>query len=52
MVASFTTPLCVATVQGTTPIAAACSISGTTVTVTAATSNSATWAVFFFGNPN
>jgi hypothetical protein len=52
MGASFTTPLCVATVQGAVPIAAACSISGTTVTVTAASSNSATWAVFFFGNPN
>jgi hypothetical protein len=50
--ASFTAPLCVATVQGTTPIAAACSISGTTATITAASSNSATWAVFFFGNPN
>lgn len=50
--ASFTTPLCVATVQGSTPIAAACSISGTTATVTAASANSAMWAVFFFGNPN
>jgi hypothetical protein len=39
---------CLAQVQGATPIAAACSISGTTATVTAASSNSATWAVFTF----
>ncbi|MGC1620734.1 MAG: hypothetical protein WA765_19755 [Candidatus Acidiferrum sp.] len=39
---------CLAQVQGATPIAAACSISGTTVTVTAASSNSATWAIFVF----
>ncbi len=41
-------PRCVATVQGTTPIAAACSISGTTLTITAASSNSATWAAYIF----
>ena len=35
---------CTATVQGSTPIAAACSISSGTLTVTAASSNSATWA--------
>lgn len=39
---------CLAQVQGTTPLAAACSILGTTATVTAASSNSATWAVFIF----
>ena len=39
---------CLAQVQGGTPIAGACSISGTTATVTAASSNSATWAVFIF----
>jgi hypothetical protein len=39
---------CLAQAQGATPIAAACSISGTTVTVTAASSNSATWSVFIF----
>jgi len=39
---------CLAQVQGSTPIAAACSISGTTATITAASSNSATWAVFIF----
>ncbi|HEY2546150.1 MAG TPA: hypothetical protein VGI46_08805, partial [Candidatus Acidoferrum sp.] len=39
---------CLAQVQGSTAIAAACSISGTTATVTAASSNSATWAVFVF----
>jgi Pectate lyase superfamily protein len=35
---------CSATVQGSTPIAGACSISGTTLTVTASSSNSDTWA--------
>jgi hypothetical protein len=49
---AYTTPGCVATVQGTTPIAAACSVSSTTVTITAASSNTATWGVFVFGNPN
>jgi len=39
---------CLAQVQGTTPIAAACSISGSTATITAASSNSATWAVFIY----
>ena len=39
---------CLAQVQGITPLAAACNISGTTATVTAASSNSATWAVFIF----
>jgi len=39
---------CLAQVQGGTAIAGACSISGTTATVTAASSNSATWAVFIF----
>jgi hypothetical protein len=45
-------PGCVATVQGTTAIAAACSVAGTTVTITAASSNTATWAAMLFGNPN
>ena len=35
---------CVATVQGTSPIASACQISGGTLTVTASSSNSDTWA--------
>jgi hypothetical protein len=35
---------CIAMAQGTTAIAGACSISGTTLMVTAASSNSATWA--------
>lgn len=46
------TPGCVATVQGSTPIAAACGVSGTTVTITAASSNTSTWAAMLFGNPN
>ncbi len=50
----YNTPICVATVQGSAPIAAACSVTGNplTVTVTAATSNSATWGFWVFGNPN
>jgi hypothetical protein len=40
---------CIAQEQGTgTAVAAECSISGTTVTVTAASSNSATWAIWVF----
>lgn len=46
------TPVCIATVQGATPIAAACSVSGATVTITAASSNSATWGYMLVGNPN
>jgi hypothetical protein len=46
------TPGCVATVQGATAIAGACSVSGATVTITAASSNTATWAAMLFGNPN
>jgi len=42
------TARCLVTAEGSTPIAAACSISGTTATVTAASSNSATWAVLIF----
>lgn len=51
--AAYTTPICGATEQGTgTVIAAECSVSGTTLTITAASSNSATWAGWVFGNPN
>ncbi|MDR3725016.1 MAG: hypothetical protein P4K83_11075 [Terracidiphilus sp.] len=49
---SYTTPICVATVQGTTPVAGSCRVSGTTVTVTAASSNSQVWGVLIFGNPS
>lgn len=49
---SYTTPVCIATVQGTTPLYAACSVSGTTVTITASASNSDTWGAMVFGNPN
>jgi hypothetical protein len=45
-------PVCQVTARGTTAIAGACSVSGTTVTVTAASSNSLTWNVSFIGNPN
>ena len=45
-------PVCVATVQGATPIAGSCGVSGTTVTVTAGSSNSATWGFILIGNPN
>jgi hypothetical protein len=46
------TPGCLTTVQGTTALKGACSVSGTTVTITAESANSATWATFLFGNPN
>jgi hypothetical protein len=47
------TPICIATQQATsTVIAGECSISGTTVTITAASSNSNTWGAMVVGNPN
>lgn len=51
---AFTAPLCIASQSGTaaTPVAAECSVSATTVTITAASSNSSTFAAFVFGNPN
>lgn len=51
---TYTTPVCIATAQGSnvTGAAAACSVSGTTVTVTATTSNTNVWGAFVFGNPN
>jgi hypothetical protein len=50
---TYTTPVCIATQQtAASPVAASCSVSGTTVTITAATSNSSTWGAFVFGNPN
>lgn len=48
---SFTTPVCVAAEQGTGAVAGSCGISGTTVTITAASSNSATWGALVFGDP-
>lgn len=45
-------PGCLVTVQGRTPIAAACQVSGTTITITAASPNSETWAAQLFGNPD
>lgn len=51
--AVYSTPLCIgATPQGTTAIAGACSVSGSTVTITAASSNSQTWGAMIVGNPN
>lgn len=46
--------MCVATPQGTTAYYAACSISGTTLTITANTSmaSATTWAAVVIGNPN
>lgn len=49
---NYTTPICIATVQGSSPIAGACSVSGTTVTITAESSNLATWGAMVVGNPN
>jgi hypothetical protein len=51
-VAYTSTPICIANVQGTTAIAGACSVSGTMVTITAASSNSQTWGAVLIGNPN
>jgi hypothetical protein len=51
--AAFTsTPICLVTPQGTTAAYAACSVSGTTVTITASASNSLTWGALVIGNPN
>jgi hypothetical protein len=50
---TYTTPVCIATQQGTgTVIAGECSVSGAVVTITAASSNSNTWGAIVFGNPN
>ena len=46
------TPVCQAQAQGATAIAGACSVSGTTVTVHSASSNSLTWGAVLYGNPN
>jgi hypothetical protein len=46
------TPDCHANPQGSTPYYAAYSVSSNNVTLTANTSNSATWAVTCIGNPN
>jgi hypothetical protein len=47
-------PLCQVTEEGSTPIAGSCAATAgsTTITVNAATSNSATWDVLLIGNPN
>ncbi len=51
---TYTTPVCIATQQSATltGTSVGCTVSGTTVTVTAAVSNSETWGAFVFGNPN
>jgi len=49
---TYTTPVCIATEQGTGAIAGSCGVSGTTVTITAASSNTGTWGALVFGNPN
>jgi hypothetical protein len=46
------TPICVASVQDSTAVSGSCSVSGTTVTITAASSNSSTWGAVIIGNPN
>jgi hypothetical protein len=46
------TPICIATVQNSTVIAGGCAVSGTTVTIFAASSNSSTWGAILAGNPN
>lgn len=53
LTSAFTTPVCQATMQSSgTVIAGECSVSGVTVTVTAASSNSNVWGVMVYGNPN
>lgn len=52
---SYTTPICVATVQDSTApetLYAGCLVSGTTATVTANANNSAVWAVIVIGDPS
>lgn len=51
---TYTAPICIATQQSGTLTGAAvgCTVSGTTVTVTAAVANSETWGFLVFGNPN
>ena len=49
---SYTNPVCIATVQSVSVIAGGCSVTGTTVTITAASPNSSTWGALVFGNPN
>jgi hypothetical protein len=50
--AYFREPACVVTVQSTAVIAGGCIVSNTTVTITAASANSSTWAALLFENPN
>lgn len=54
LISAFTSqPICIATEQSAaTPIAGGCEVSGTTVTIGAASANSGTWAVLVIGNPN
>jgi hypothetical protein len=51
---TYTTPVCIVTQQSATLTggAAGCTVSSTTVTITAAVANSETWGAFVFGNPN
>jgi hypothetical protein len=51
---TYTAPVCIATQQSGTLTGGStgCTVSGTKVTITAATPNSETWGVFVFGNPN
>jgi hypothetical protein len=46
------TPGCLVTVQSVAVIAGGCTVSGTTITVRAASVNSSVWAAMLFGNPN
>jgi len=52
--AAFTNPLCFANAQTSpaTAISGSCSISGTTVTVTAGAANSLNWNALVLANPN
>jgi hypothetical protein len=48
------TPICIASLQSSVSsgLVGICSVSGTTVTITASTTNSSTWAAMLIGNPN
>jgi hypothetical protein len=43
---------CLVTIQSTAVIAGGCTVSNTTVTITAASANSSTWAALLVGNPD
>ena len=51
---TYTTPVCIVTQQSATLTGtySGCTVSGTTVTITAGVTNTEVWGAFVFGNPN